>query len=137
MLLDYILGNTDRKIVKNNYVAGGCVSNCELHKGETHHIGPPTIVALDQGSSFYRDVGPERNPFATKRYFCKFRNSTASMMIKYKSNMYQIIAEQVPKVVVDVVDIQRIEWAQNRLNFLVEYLENCKKVFGNLSIAWN
>ena len=64
MVFDYIVVNTDRHLTRNNYAVGGCTGKkCGAPlPTEQQHKGPPALIYLDQGSSFYTGRGNDKNP---------------------------------------------------------------------------
>eukprot|EP00667_Euglena_gracilis_P011530 EG_transcript_11794 len=136
-VLDFVLANPDRRLDKNTYVAGGCQRNCERRRGELPHIGPITLVPIDQGSSFYTNVPPDNNPLTPRgNDFCRFRRTTVQHLKAmhnggHRQNPFSTaVTKHLPKVIVHVVRQTRIQWAQERLDTLVQHIEDCERRFG-------
>eukprot|EP00668_Euglena_longa_P033048 GGOE01042552.1.p1 GENE.GGOE01042552.1~~GGOE01042552.1.p1 ORF type:complete len:443 (+),score=127.19 GGOE01042552.1:74-1402(+) len=136
-VLDFVLSNPDRRLDKNTYVAGGCRRNCERRRGELPHVGAISLVPIDQGSSFYTNVPPENNPLSPHgNDFCRFRRTTVQHLKAMRSSgkgqnpLHNTLTNHLPKIIIHVVRPQRIQWAQERLDILVQHIEDCERRFG-------
>eukprot|EP01012_Entosiphon_sulcatum_P059784 TRINITY_DN8436_c0_g1_i1.p1 TRINITY_DN8436_c0_g1~~TRINITY_DN8436_c0_g1_i1.p1 ORF type:complete len:843 (-),score=51.11 TRINITY_DN8436_c0_g1_i1:20-2548(-) len=145
VVFDYVIANLDRRRGKNYYVAGGCRVDC--NENEPKHIGDTSLVFLDQGSSFYHDKGPDGNPLTGDSDFCRFRRKTLAKLRQLKSrspnsnrpgpSLYEIITQKSPQIALHVIESQRIQWAQDRLDEIVHHVDTkCSHVADTELTPW-
>eukprot|EP00668_Euglena_longa_P035488 GGOE01045586.1.p1 GENE.GGOE01045586.1~~GGOE01045586.1.p1 ORF type:complete len:448 (-),score=132.77 GGOE01045586.1:489-1706(-) len=131
LAFDFIIGNSDRGPHKNNYAIRSCLRNCG---GDPRpDDGPPIFVHVDQGSAFYRAVGPDANPYtslaANPAGRCwLFRRSTAKRIqdLASKSSRHHTLLDQLrkktPDMVLQHIGFDLVRAAQDRLDQLAQHL---------------
>jgi hypothetical protein len=99
-------------------------------------------VALDQGSAFYAKVPPAGNAMTPPdNDFCRFRASTVSRLKALQSGrpgvtpFFTALMGAVPPSVLDVVDPERLRWAQDRLDAAAAHVVECERRHGNGAVA--
>ena len=132
-VFDYIIGNTDRGMGKNNYVVGGC-NKCNTPGGQKHK-GPAQFLHIDQGSAFYKRPGPEGNPLrdhpGRNSTFCRFRKSLYERMYnlkggKGKPRLETLWGQMKQTASADIfrhVKDSRAKAAQDRMDHIVQHVE--------------
>uniref|UniRef100_A0A7S1J5Y2 Uncharacterized protein n=1 Tax=Eutreptiella gymnastica TaxID=73025 RepID=A0A7S1J5Y2_9EUGL len=150
MVFDYIVVNTDRHLTRNNYATGGCRGMKRCHPPEhkeDEHRGPPTLIFLDQGSSFYTGKGNEKNPLIDtvdkegnpkNTTFCRFTRKLYERMAELRERpghpksqtLWGQLQEHVPPVIVRYIRAPLLKAAQKRMDYITWHIEErCLKKF--------
>ena len=148
VIYDYILGNDDRRTNKNCYVAGGCRYQCRRPDGDDQsHLGPPTLLYIDQGKAFYmRDDPP--NPLSDpNNTYCKLPRHMYRTCVRFSANntdgkvsskapkalrttLFHRLRDSTPEHIYRLVGDSQVKYCQRRLEAFLKHVHWCIDKYG-------
>ena len=145
---DYVLGNDDRRTNKNCYVAGGCKYQCRRPGEDTlSHLGPPTLLYIDQGKAFYMSGEPPNPLSEPNNTFCMFPRRIYDVCVRFSSNtstgkvsskapahlrttLFHRLKDTSPKQIYGLVGDSHVKYTQRRLEQLLQHVAMCVQKYG-------